>query len=44
MMIIRISRLGLVNAYLAQEDDGLTVIDTGLRGMHRAILAAARRL
>lgn len=43
-MITRISRLGLVNAYLVQEDDGLTLIDTGLRGMHGAILAAARRL
>ena len=44
MTIIRVSRLGLVNAYLVQEDDGLTVIDTGLRGMHGSILAAARRL
>jgi len=44
MTITRISRLGIVNAYLVQEDDGLTVIDTGLRGMHGSILAAARRL
>jgi glyoxylase-like metal-dependent hydrolase (beta-lactamase superfamily II) len=43
-MITRISRLGLANAYLVQEDDGLTLIDTGLRGTHGAILAAARRL
>jgi glyoxylase-like metal-dependent hydrolase (beta-lactamase superfamily II) len=44
MTVIRVSRLGIVNAYLVQEDDGLTVIDTGLRGMHGSILAAARRL
>ena len=24
----RISRLGLVNAYLVEEDDGLTLVDT----------------
>jgi glyoxylase-like metal-dependent hydrolase (beta-lactamase superfamily II) len=40
----RISRLGLVNAYLVTEDDGLTLIDTGLPGTHRLILARAARL
>lgn len=42
--IHRISRLGLVNAYLVAEDDGLTLIDTGLAGTHRLILARARDL
>lgn len=37
----RISRLGIVNVYLVREDDGLTVIDTGLPGMTKSILAAA---
>ena len=40
----RISRLGIVNEYLVAEDDGLTLIDTGLAGTHRLILARARAL
>jgi glyoxylase-like metal-dependent hydrolase (beta-lactamase superfamily II) len=40
----RISRLGLVNAYLVIEEDGLTLIDTGLAGTHRLILARAAAL
>ncbi len=35
---VRISRLGLVNAYLLPEEDGLTLIDTGLRGSVKGIL------
>jgi glyoxylase-like metal-dependent hydrolase (beta-lactamase superfamily II) len=42
--IHRISRLGMVNAYLVAEDDGFTLIDTGLAGTHRLILARARHL
>ena len=42
--IHRISRLGMVNEYLVAEDDGLTLIDTGLSGTHRLILARARDL
>src|SRR4051812_35056254 len=44
MSVIRIPRLlGLVNAFLVEEDDGLTVIDTTLGGARaaKAILAAA---
>jgi len=37
----RIVRLGLVNAYLAHEDDGLTLIDTMLGGSADKIIAAA---
>lgn len=36
-----ITRLGLVNAYLVPEDDGLTLIDTTIGGSAKAILAAA---
>ena len=42
--IHRISRFGLVNEYLVPEDDGLTVIDAGLPGTGRLILARARAL
>jgi glyoxylase-like metal-dependent hydrolase (beta-lactamase superfamily II) len=42
--IHRISRLGIVNEYLVAEDDGLTLIDTGLGGTHRLILTRAATL
>src|SRR6188472_63377 len=42
--ITRISRFGLVNAYLIAEDDGLTVVDTMLPGSAKSILSAADRL
>lgn len=42
--IHRISRLGMVSEYLIAEDDGLTLIDTGLAGTHKLILARARGL
>lgn len=38
----RISRLGFVNCYLVDEDDGLTVIDTMIARSGKRILAAAR--
>ncbi len=44
MPVHRLSRLGIVNAYLVREDDGLTLVDTTIAGSARAILAAARRL
>ena len=37
----RVTRLGLVNAYLVREDDGLTVIDTMIGGSAGKIIAAA---
>jgi glyoxylase-like metal-dependent hydrolase (beta-lactamase superfamily II) len=40
----RISRYGMVNAFLVQEEDGLTLIDTALKGSHKKILAAASDL
>jgi glyoxylase-like metal-dependent hydrolase (beta-lactamase superfamily II) len=41
--LTRVSRFGLVNAYLVREDDGLTLVDTMLPGSAKAILAAAER-
>ncbi|HWH93854.1 MAG TPA: MBL fold metallo-hydrolase [Baekduia sp.] len=42
--LTRLSRLGLVNAYLVREDDGLTLVDTMLKGSGKRILAAAEEL
>jgi glyoxylase-like metal-dependent hydrolase (beta-lactamase superfamily II) len=42
--ITRVTRLGLVNAYLVREDDGLTLVDTMLPRSSKAILGAAERL
>ncbi|MDQ3548480.1 MAG: MBL fold metallo-hydrolase, partial [Chloroflexota bacterium] len=42
--LTRITRLGLVNAYLVREDDGLTLVDTAVPGTAKAIREAARRL
>ncbi len=39
--LLRLTRLGMVNAYLVREDDGFTLVDTGLSGSAKGILAAA---
>jgi glyoxylase-like metal-dependent hydrolase (beta-lactamase superfamily II) len=39
--LIQVTRLGMVNAYLVREDDGLTLVDTALPRSAKAILAAA---
>jgi glyoxylase-like metal-dependent hydrolase (beta-lactamase superfamily II) len=44
MPVHRIVRFGLVNAYLVEEDEELTLIDTGLPRSEKAILAASARL
>ena len=41
MPAIRVSRFGFVNAYLVEEDDGLTLVDTLIAGSAKALLAAA---
>jgi glyoxylase-like metal-dependent hydrolase (beta-lactamase superfamily II) len=41
MSIHRISQFGFVNAYLVEEDDGLTLVDTMVPRGHKKILAAA---
>jgi len=40
--LVQLSRLGVSNAYLVAEDDGLTVVDTSLTGSAKGILGAAR--
>ncbi|HWI71185.1 MAG TPA: MBL fold metallo-hydrolase [Baekduia sp.] len=42
--ITRISRAGFVNAYLVREDDGLTLVDTMLKGSGKRIVKAAEAL
>jgi glyoxylase-like metal-dependent hydrolase (beta-lactamase superfamily II) len=42
--LTRITQYGFVNAYLVAEDDGLTVVDTGMPGMQKKLLAAAERI
>src|SRR3954464_14783034 len=42
--LVRLTRLGAVNAFLVVEDDGLTLVDTLLPRSQDAILAAARDL
>lgn len=40
----KITRFGVMNSCLVEEDDGLTAIDTGMGGSANAILAAAQAL
>ena len=42
--LTRVNRLGFVNCYLVQEDDGLTLVDTMIPGSAKRILAAAERV
>src|SRR3954453_21045850 len=42
--LVRLTRLGAVNAFLVVEDDGLTLVDTMLPKSQDAILAAAHEL
>ena len=41
MPFSRVSRFGIVNSYLVEEDDGLTVIDTMITGATTGILSGA---
>lgn len=40
---MRLTRFGVINCFLVQEDDGLTLVDTGLAGTAPGIVEAARR-
>jgi glyoxylase-like metal-dependent hydrolase (beta-lactamase superfamily II) len=40
----RVTRFGIVNAWLVTEDDGLTLIDTTMKGAGKKIIAAAEGL
>jgi glyoxylase-like metal-dependent hydrolase (beta-lactamase superfamily II) len=42
--VTRIVRMGMVNAYLVREDDGLTLVDTMISGSAKRLLAAADEL
>src|SRR3954451_3017330 len=42
--LVRLTRLGAVNAFFVVEDDGLTLVDTLIPKSQDAILAAAREL
>ncbi|UGS34068.1 MBL fold metallo-hydrolase [Capillimicrobium parvum] len=42
--LTRVTRLGMVNAYLVREDDGLTLVDAALPRSDKAILKAAQRI
>lgn len=42
--IVRVSRFGFVNAYLVPGDDGITVVDTTIKGGGKAIIKAAQAL
>jgi len=42
--VVQLTRFAISNCYLVSEGDGLTLIDTSLRGSARQILAAASRL
>ena len=44
MSLTRVSRFGFVNAYLVEEEDGLTLVDTAIPGSAKAIVAAAETL
>ena len=46
MTLTRVSRFGIVNAFLVEEEDGLTLVDTTIGGGRaaKAILAAAAEL
>jgi glyoxylase-like metal-dependent hydrolase (beta-lactamase superfamily II) len=42
--LFRLTRFGMVNCFLVREEDGLTLVDTGLAGSTVEILRAARTL
>lgn len=42
--LIQLERLAFVNVYLVREDDGFTLVDTGMAGSAKAILNAAKQL
>lgn len=42
--LLRVTRLGLVNAYVVREDDGLTLVDTAISGSAGRLLAAAESM
>jgi glyoxylase-like metal-dependent hydrolase (beta-lactamase superfamily II) len=41
--LIKLTRYGMVNCYLVRDDDGFTLVDAGLPGSEKAILAEAQK-
>jgi glyoxylase-like metal-dependent hydrolase (beta-lactamase superfamily II) len=39
--LVKITRIGAVNCYLVEDEDGVTVVDTAIAGSGKAIIAAA---
>jgi glyoxylase-like metal-dependent hydrolase (beta-lactamase superfamily II) len=44
MSVSQVTQFGVINAYLVQEEDGLTLVDALMPGGHKKILAAAATL
>jgi glyoxylase-like metal-dependent hydrolase (beta-lactamase superfamily II) len=42
--LFRLTRFGMINCFLVREDDGLTLVDTGLAGSASEILKTARSM
>ena len=42
--LIQLTRLGFVNCYLVREEDGFTLIDTGIGGQAQQIIQSAQKL
>src|SRR5438105_5806168 len=42
--LFQLTRLGFVNCYLVREDDGFSLIDTGMSGQAQAIMQEASKL
>lgn len=42
--IVQVTQLGMVNMYLVREDDGLTLVDGGMPGATKKVLAAAEAM
>jgi glyoxylase-like metal-dependent hydrolase (beta-lactamase superfamily II) len=42
--LVQLERLTFVNCFLVREEDGFTLVDTGMSGSAKAILAAAEKL
>ena len=42
--LTRLTRFGMINSFLVQEDDGLTLVDAGLAGSAPSIIGIAQRL
>ena len=42
--LFQLTRLGFVNCYLVREEDGFTLIDTGMSGQAQPIMQAAQKL